>query len=105
MSGRKPKPTALRRAEGNRGKRGYNHTEPMPPGDLPDCPAHLCDAARTEWQRIAGPLQSIGVLTSVDRAALAAYCQCWGRWVEAEEKLATTPVMLRTPAGYVQQSP
>lgn len=46
----------------------------------------------------------MGVLTLVDRAALAAYCQAWGRWVEAEEKLQTTPVMLKTPSGYVQQS-
>ena len=105
MMGRIPQPTALRRAEGNPGKRGYNRTEPMPPGDLPDCPAHLFDAARTEWERIAGPLQTIGVLTFVDRAALAAYCQCWGRWVEAEEKLAVSPPMLRTPSGHVQQSP
>jgi P27 family predicted phage terminase small subunit len=47
----------------------------------------------------------MGVLTLVDRAALAAYCQAYGRWVEAEEKLKETPVMLKTPSGYVQQSP
>ena len=40
-----------------------------------------------------------------DRAALAAYCQAWGRWVEAETRLQETPVMLRTPSGYVQPSP
>lgn len=47
----------------------------------------------------------MGVLTIVDRAALAAYCQAYGRWVEAEQKLAETPLMLKTPSGYVQQSP
>lgn len=47
----------------------------------------------------------MGVLTLVDRAVLAAYRQAWGRWVEAEEKLKETPVMLKTPSGYVQQSP
>jgi P27 family predicted phage terminase small subunit len=47
----------------------------------------------------------MGVLTLVDRAALAAYCQAYGRWVEAEEKLKETPVLLKTPSGYVQQSP
>jgi P27 family predicted phage terminase small subunit len=36
---------------------------------------------------------------------LAAYCQAWGRWVEAEEKLRETPTMVRTPSGYVQQNP
>jgi len=28
-----------------------------------------------------------------------------GRWVEAERKLAETPPILKTPAGYVQVSP
>ena len=45
------------------------------------------------------------MLTQVDRAVLAAYCQSYGRWVEAERKLSETPVLLKTPAGYVQQSP
>ena len=29
--GRRPKPTAIRRLEGNRGKRAWNHDEPVPP--------------------------------------------------------------------------
>jgi P27 family predicted phage terminase small subunit len=61
--------------------------------------------ARREWRRIATPLHEMGVLTIFDRAALAAYCQAWARWVEAEEKLAETPPLLKTPSGYVQQSP
>jgi P27 family predicted phage terminase small subunit len=47
----------------------------------------------------------MGVLTTIDRAALAAYCQSYGRWVEAEQKLKETPALLKTPSGYVQQSP
>jgi P27 family predicted phage terminase small subunit len=105
MRGRKPQPTAIRRANGNPGKRAYNHAEPQPPKDLPDCPPHLSDIARAEWERVAETLHDIGVLTSVDRAALAAYCQAYGRWVEAEEQMKKTPAMLKTPSGYVQQSP
>ena len=45
------------------------------------------------------------VLTTIDRAALAAYCQAYGRRVEAEEQMKKTPAMLKTPSGYVQQSP
>jgi phage terminase small subunit len=105
MRGRKPQPTAIRRAAGNPGKRGYNHGEPVPPEGLPDCPSHLSDVARAEWERIAGALYVMGVLTVIDRAALAAYCQSYGRWVEAEEKLKETPTLLKTPSGYVQQSP
>jgi P27 family predicted phage terminase small subunit len=50
-------------------------------------------------------MHDAGVLTIADRAALAAYCQAYSRWVEAEEKLQETPKLLKTPSGYVQQSP
>ena len=103
--GPKPKPTALRRLGGNPGKRGYNHAEPQAPEGVPDCPPHLMDAARDEWDRLVDMLHGMGVVTLVDRAVLAAYCQCYGRWVEAEEKLQSTPMLLKTATGYVQQSP
>lgn len=72
---------------------------------LPRCPAHLDDVARKEWRRLATPLHDAGLLTLADRAALAAYCQAYARWVEAEEKLRETSALLTTPNGHVQQSP
>ncbi len=74
-------------------------------GALPRCPAHLNAVARKEWRRLASALHSVGVLTVADRTALAVYCQAYCRWVEAEERLATTPMLLKTATGYVQQSP
>jgi P27 family predicted phage terminase small subunit len=103
--GRRPKPTAIRRRDGNPGKRGFNRAEPVPPDAAPRCPGHLSPVAQKEWRRLANALHKMGVLTVVDRAALAAYCQAYGRWVEAEEKLRETPVLFKTPSGYVQQSP
>ena len=103
--GRKPKPTALKIAQGNPGKRKINGQGPKPPASLPDCPAHLSTEAKLEWDRIAVSLNKVGLLTQVDRTTMAGYCQCYGRWVEAEQKLADTPLILRTPAGYIQQSP
>ncbi len=44
-------------------------------------------------------------MSTVDRAALAAHCQAYGRCVEAEERVKETPTILKTPSGYVQQSP
>jgi P27 family predicted phage terminase small subunit len=105
MRGRKPKPTHLKLLEGNPGKRPLNMREPKPPAALPTCPEHLSPTAKAEWKRIAHSLNAIGLLTLADRAAMAAYCQSWGRWVEAERKLQATPMLLKTPAGYVQQSP
>ncbi len=105
IGGRRPTPTAIRRANGNPGRRAWNHNEPVPPDALPRCPAFLSPVAQKEWRRLANTLHKMGVLTVVDRAALAAYCAAYGRWVEAEEKLKETPTLFKTPAGYVQQSP
>ncbi len=105
MRGRKPKPSAIRRRDGNPGKRGYNQAEPVPPEGVPTCPEHLSPVAQEEWHRLAQTLHDMGVFTTVDRAALAAYAQCYGRWVEAEERLRETPTLFKTPSGYVQQSP
>ena len=69
--GRKLKPTALKRANGNPGKRPLNLAEPIPPEGLPDCPDHLSDSARAEWHRLAAVLHGMGIFTTVDRAALA----------------------------------
>ena len=72
---------------------------------LPSCPPHLNPAAAAEWRRIAKALQRAGVFTTFDRAALAAYCQSYAKWVEAEQKMKETPALVKTPSGYVQQSP
>ena len=47
----------------------------------------------------------MGLLTSIDRTALALYCQAWGRWVEAEEALKQYGVMVKSPSGFPMQSP
>jgi P27 family predicted phage terminase small subunit len=96
--GRKHVPGPLR-------KRGKPKSEPRPPKALPRCPSHLDDVARKEWRRLAKPLHDMGLLSTADRAAFAAYCQAWSRWVEAERKLKETPMLIRMPSGYIQQSP
>lgn len=78
---------------------------PVAPDAMPRCPPHLNAVARKEWRRLATPLFEMGVLSVTDRAALAGYCAAWARWVEAEEHLAKGPPLLKTPSGYVQQSP
>ena len=105
MRGRKPKPTHLKLLDGNPGKRGINASEPQPSRRAPTCPAHLCPPAKAEWKRLATQLTILRILTELDRAALAAYCQSYGRWVEAERKLHETPMLLKLPSGYVQQNP
>jgi phage terminase small subunit len=84
MRGRKPKPTALKLIDGNPGKRPIAGREPKPPATQPTCPAHLAATAKSEWKRLAGVLNEIGLLTRIDRTVLATYCQAYGRWVEAD---------------------
>lgn len=95
--GRESKPGALSRQD--------DRSAPVPPDALPRCPPHLDAVARKEWRRLAKPLYDMGVLTVADRAAFAAYCQSYSRWTEAERKLAETPMLIKAPSGYPQQSP
>lgn len=74
-------------------------------GGMPRCPDHLDHVARKEWRRLVRPLFEAGIVTFADRAALAAYCQSYSQWAEAVQRLRETPKLIRTPSGYVQQSP
>jgi P27 family predicted phage terminase small subunit len=105
MRGRKPKPTALKLVEGNPGKRPINSREPKPTLSVPTCPAHLSPTAKAEWKRLARQLHTLGIISQLDRAALAAYCQAYGRWAEAEKRLKETPTLIKLPSGYIQPSP
>jgi P27 family predicted phage terminase small subunit len=106
MRGRKPKPTLTRRLEGNPGKRRLNDREPVPSAGIPECPAHLDDEARAEWFRTAAVLQEMGLLTRADRAALAAYCTVYSRWVQAEAQVQKFGSIVRSPEkGFPMKSP
>ena len=87
MAGRKPKPTALKKLEGNPGKRKMNTKEPVPGKGMPDCPKWLLPEAKEEWKRLCQKLSDMGVLTEVDMAAFAAYCQSYARWKEAQQHI------------------
>lgn len=54
---------------------------------------------------MAKALETIGVLTQVDKAAFAGYCQAYARWREAEEFLSKHGTIFKTPSGYIQQVP
>ena len=99
IRGRKPKPIALRKLEGNPGKRplvkkvvNFNVIERLLKAtkigkkeNAPLCPTWLSEKARQEWRRVAPILKRLGLLQVIDRTALAGYCQAYARWREAEE--------------------
>jgi len=43
------------------------------------------DEAKDEWRRVVPELDRVGVLTTVDMAALAGYCQAYARWQQSEQ--------------------
>ncbi len=68
--GPKPKPTELKKAEGNPGKRPLNQNEPTPP-EMPALmaqtpPKHLTDVGQTKWLELAKLLGSQRILTVMD---------------------------------------
>lgn len=104
MAGRKPRPTAIKILEGEPNKDRINLREPKPKLGRPTCPAHLSGAARYEWRRIVPELEALGLLTQIDRAALAAYCQAYGRWVIAERKLSQLSSMSADKMAYLYKT-
>lgn len=104
-AGRKPKPTALKELEGNPGKRKLNRSEPKPAKGIPPCPEWLLPEAKKEWNRLAENLGQLAVLTNVDMAAFAAYCQSYARWKEAQEHIDKDGSTFETDKGYQQQTP
>lgn len=112
-AGRKPKPTALRLVGGNAGKRAINKNEPKPELSQPTPPAFLNDDAKVEWGRICETLYKVGLMTELDRGALAACCQAYGRWAQAERALArmsdkdelNRALMIKTSNGNAIQNP
>jgi P27 family predicted phage terminase small subunit len=105
MRGRKPLPSNVVRLRGNPGKRRLNDAEPRPVAKAPSCPACLGDEARKEWQRLAGELAALGLLTGLDRAMLAAYCHAHALWVEAVASIERYGTMVKSPNGFPMQSP
>ena len=101
--GRKPTPTAIKELEGNPGKRALNDKEPKPMKKAPACPKWLEPEAKKEWRRLAKKMEALGVLTEVDMAAFAGYCQAYARWKQAEERITDRGLVIRTPSGYPQQ--
>lgn len=109
--GRTPKPTNLKLVQGNPGKRPIEKGEATPNVGIPDYPSHLTIEAKEEWERITPLLLRYRLVTEIDTAALALYCQAYGRWKEAERKIADMRekggdgLLVKAPSGYPIQNP
>ena len=94
MSGPAPLPKKIHQLHGNPGRRPFNKNQPEPPVKIPKPPIKLGRIARRHWKYVVPLLEEMGVLSSIDSAALAAYCQTFEQWsnledvIKADNKLA-----------------
>jgi P27 family predicted phage terminase small subunit len=105
MQGRKPKPTALKALAGNPGKRAINYAEPRPRVVLPKPPEHLSDDEKSKWKLTVRELYPLGLITTIDKDALAMYCTIYVRWVKAERMVRDKGEIIKTAAGNIIQNP
>ena len=103
--GTKPKPKALRLLQGEKKKSRINQNEPQPELGVPVCPAFLSETAKAEWDRISKELDKLGLLTEMDMAALAGYCDAYGRWADASVILKKEGLIIRTETDRIVQNP
>ena len=83
-----------------------------PPAVL-EPPAELTEDALDEWHRTVVALCDFRIITLLDRGIIAAYCQAYGRWAQAERALAkmaehdpiSGSLMIKTKSGNVIQNP
>ena len=95
MRGPKPKPVELRVLHGT-AARTLAARVPQPRRKLPRCPEYLTGEAEDCWKRTAKELYDAGLLTVIDRDALAVYCTAFARWREAEAQVAKRGLVVVT---------
>ncbi len=102
-TGPPPTPTALKIIRNNPGRRPINGHEPQPPAAPSVAPPRwLQGEALALWTELAPALVKIGLLTVVDREALASGCRWWAIYRTADAALKrrlidTTPSNGRQP--------
>jgi P27 family predicted phage terminase small subunit len=111
LRGKKPKPTYLKLVAGTLRKHRAPKNEPAPELAIPPVPPELSGDAKLEGGRLAPDLYRLGLMTNLDRAALAALCDSWGIWIRARRLLAkmgedgADGLLTRATSGTVYQNP
>ena len=77
--GPKPLPSNVHLLRGNPSKKPVGDlTDALQPEvEIPSLPKHLLPEAKKEWKRLASELLRYGMVSKLDRAALALYVQEW----------------------------
>lgn len=84
VAGRKPKPSATKRATGNPGKRKLPKSEPQFSGSV-QRPEWMNRVELEEWDRIVPSLERVGIAKTVHQGALEGICVLYGAWRKARK--------------------
>lgn len=100
-----PKPTALKKLQGNPGRRPLPKGEPMPETrpEAPRAPRGMSKAANKAWRELAPALHAARLLTVVDELALRLLVETWADYQEACELIAEEGLVAVTDKGYSHQ--
>jgi P27 family predicted phage terminase small subunit len=90
------KPTALKILHGSR-KSTINDSEPKFTAGTAQCPEWLHPLAKEEWYRLMEGFGETRLVTGPDQATLAAYCQSYARWVQAEQDVEQRGQLIQEP--------
>lgn len=104
--GPKPIPTVVLKLRGSKdaGRRRAGEVEPQP--GIPEPPDWFTAIELEVWhQTIASLSQTPGLLTVVDRDALASYCEAWGEFHEARAEIAAHGATCISEKGGAYQHP
>lgn len=99
--GQKPKPTAIKKLEGNRSRVPLPQNEPQPliGAETPTAPDWLDETARGEWERLSRQLWLNGILGLEDWTAFAGYCESFSDWMRYNAMMAAEERRLRETGG------
>lgn len=92
--GKNRKRTAVKKAEGNRGKRKLNKAEPPSLPGEPLMPGWLKGESRKVWPEVCSALQEIGVLFKTDGLAIAALCNSLALFIQSNAHIAKFGIVL-----------
>ncbi|MEW6523650.1 MAG: phage terminase small subunit P27 family [Bacillota bacterium] len=86
-----------------RADREKDHPQPTPIKPAP--PAHLDEVARAKWAELADEMEKQNLLTRLDGATFAAYCQAYAHWVQCERVVQEHGRTYTTPNGQIKARP
>lgn len=104
MPGPKPLPTNVKVLRGTLKKYRTTPNEAQP-GGVARKPDDLSPEVSAAWDEMSAHLEGAGLLTSVDAQAFRTLCECWARYLHAQQQVRAYGAIIKSPSGAPMFSP